>query len=166
MLKTRDFYLMKVYDVNGKCLGVINDLSIDFNGGKIKGFCVSTFSLMKKKNYIAVEDIISFEDVLIVKRLIPFAGLKFKEIKYMDIINRSNIMKGVLEDLIIDKKDYSIHGFIISSGIFDRMFKGKEIILLKSCILCESYILYIGEDGVRFKTLPHNLGGYVNVEKA
>lgn len=165
MLKTRDFYLTKVYDTKGKYLGVINDLSIDFNEGKVKGFIISTFSLMKKRNYAVIEDILSFEEVLIVRKLVHFEGLRFRDIKYMDIINRSNIMKGVLEDLVIDKKDYSIHGFIVSSGIFDRMFKGKEIILLKSCILCEDYILYIGEDGVRFKTLPHNLGGSFNVEK-
>lgn len=165
MLKTRDFYLMKVYDSKGKYLGVINDLSIDFNEGKVKGFIISTFSLVKKRNFAAIEDILSFEEVLIVTGLRVVEGLKFKEIKYMDILNKVNVMKGVLEDLVIDKKDYSIHGLIISSGVFDRMFKGKEIILLKSCTLCEDYILYTGEDGVRFKTLPHNLGGSLHAEK-
>ena len=41
------------------------------------------------------------------------------------------------------------------SGIFDRMFRGKEILLIKHCILCESYILYKENEGVVFKTLPH-----------
>ena len=37
MLKTKDFYLLKVFDVNGKYLGLIDDIYIDFNNGIIKG---------------------------------------------------------------------------------------------------------------------------------
>ena len=35
MLKWRDFYLMKVYDSKNKYIGVIEDISIDFNKGTI-----------------------------------------------------------------------------------------------------------------------------------
>ena len=97
---------------------------------------------------------------MIVKgKLISFKGLKFKEIKYMDIINKKNIMIGVLEELIIEKNTFDIKGIIISSGVFDKMLKGKEILVAKSCILCERYILYIGSDTVKVKTLPHNIVG-------
>ena len=70
-------------------------------------------------------------------------------------------MKGVLEDLIIDKETLSIKGMIMSSGIIDTMFKGKEIILASGCILCEKFILYKGKEYIKLKTLPHNLGGAV-----
>ena len=157
MLKTRDFYLMKVFDVNGKYLGVIEDISIDFYLGTVKGYIISSFSFYKKKNYVEIEDVISIEDVMIIKRLLKFKGLRFKDIKYMDVINENNLMKGVLEDLIIDKKSFEIKGLVISSGVFDKMYKGKSIILIKYCTLCEKYILYNENQLISFKTMPHNI---------
>ena len=35
MFKTRDFYLMKVYNTNGKYLGAISDIALDFYEGCI-----------------------------------------------------------------------------------------------------------------------------------
>ena len=54
-----------------------------------------------------------------------FKGLKFKEIKFVDILNEKKVLIGVLEDLIIDKENFSIKGLIIRSGIFDKIFKVK-----------------------------------------
>ena len=44
-----------------------------------------------------------------IKNTSRFEGLKFKEIKYMDIINKEKKLLGVLEDLIIDEKTFEIH---------------------------------------------------------
>lgn len=159
MLKTRDFYLMKVYDSKGKYLGIIKDISIDFYQAKICGFLISSFSLFNKKNYIPVEEILSIDKDMIVSKIDTFNGLLFNDIKYMDIIDNDNIMRGVLEDIVIDRNNYEIKGFVISSGIIDRMFKGKEIILPSNCILCEDFILYRGKECIKLKSLPHNLGG-------
>lgn len=161
MFKTRDFYLMKVYDTNGKYLGAISDLAIDFYNGDIKGFIISSLSIFSKKNFVRKENIISLEDVLIVDSVENYKGLTFNNIKFIDIVDSKNIMKGVLEDLIIDKETLSIKGMIMSSGIIDTMFKGKEIILASGCILCEKFILYKGKEYIKLKTLPHNLGGVV-----
>lgn len=166
MLKTRDFYLIKVYDVKGKYLGVIDDIAIDFYKGEIIGFFVSNFSLFSKKNYIDKEYIISINEVVIVTSITRYIGLAFKTIKDMDIIDNSNTMRGVLEDLIIEKKDLSIKGLIMSSGIFDKMIKGKEILLLKQCILGEDFILYNGNESIRLQTLPHKIVGYENAKQA
>ena len=127
MIKTRYFNLMKVYDVTGKYLGSVQDIAIDFYSGMVTGVIINSFSINKKKNYIAISDVISLE----------------------------NVLKGILEDLIIDERNFEIKGIIMCSGIFDRMFRGKEILLIKHCILCESYILYKENEGVVFKTLPH-----------
>lgn len=161
MFKTRDFYLMKVYNTNGKYLGAISDLAIDFYNGNIKGFIISSLSIFSKKNFVRKESIISLEDVLIVDSVENYKGLTFNNIKFIDIVDSKNIMKGVLEDLIIDKETLSIKGMIMSSGIIDTMFKGKEIILASGCILCEKFILYKGKEYIKLKTLPHNLGGAV-----
>lgn len=161
MFKTRDFYLMKVYNTNGKYLGAISDIAIDFYEGCIKGFIISSLSIFSKKNFVKKENIISLEDVIIVSCIESYRGLTFNNIKFMDVIDSKNIMKGVIEDLIIDKDTFMIKGMIMSSGVIDTMFKGKEIILSSGCILGEKFILYKGKEYIKLKTLPHNLGGKI-----
>ena len=166
MFKTRDFYLKKVYSVEGKKIGVIEDLYIDFYYGKVIGFEVSNHSLFSKKNYVNIGDLIDIGDDMIISSINRGAGLKFKQIKDMDIIDTLGNVKGVLEDLIIDTQDYSIKGIVITSGLLDKMIKGKEIILINRCILGEKYILYTGNDGILFKSMPHNMEKQNAVKKA
>lgn len=166
MFKTRDFYLKKVYSVEGKKIGVIEDLYIDFYYGKVIGFEVSNHSLFSKKNYVNIGDVIDSGDDMIISSINRGTGLKFKQIKDMDIIDTLGNVKGVLEDLIIDTQDYSIKGIVITSGLLDKMIKGKEIILINRCILGEKYILYTGNDGILFKSMPHNMEKQNAVKKA
>ncbi|MBE6052542.1 MAG: photosystem reaction center subunit H [Clostridium sartagoforme] len=154
MLKTKDFYLLKVFDIRGKYLGLIDDIYIDFNNGTIKGFLISNYLLFSKRNFIRTQDIISIEDVMIIKALNRKEGIPFKSIKDIDVKDKNNVIKGILEDLVIEKEDLAIKGLIISSGIFDRIIKGKEILLIKECILGEDFILYYGSNEVKFQSVP------------
>lgn len=166
MFKTRDFYFKKVYNIKGKKIGIIEDLYIDFYLGKVVGFKVSNSILFSKKNYLDMEDIIDIGEDVIVNSIRQGEGLTFKEIKYMEVIDTLSNIKGVLEDIIIDIKDYSIKAIVISSGLIDKMMKGKQIILLNRCILGEKYILYTGNEGVLFKSMPHNMEQYNATKKA
>lgn len=166
MFKTRDFYLKKVYSVEGKKIGVIEDLYIDFYLGKVIGFDVSNSTLFSKKNYVDMTEIIDIGEDMVISNIRKGNGLKFKQIKNIEIIDTLGNVKGVLEDLIIDKQDYSIKGIVITSGLIDKMIKGKEIILLNKCILGEKYILYTGNDGILFKSMPHNMENQNAVKKA
>jgi len=154
LLKTKDFYLLKVFDIRGKYLGLIDDIYIDFNNGTIKGFLISNYLLFSKRNFIRTQDIISIEDVMIIKALNRKEGIPFKSIKDIDVKDKNNVIKGILEDLVIEKEDLAIKGLIISSGIFDRIIKGKEILLIKECILGEDFILYYGSNEVKFQSVP------------
>lgn len=156
MIKSKDFYLLKVYDTKGKYLGTVEDVYIDFYNEKVKGFSISNFFKFSKKNFVKKEDVISMEEVIIAKNLTYKVGIPFKSIKDMDIKDNKNVMKGVLEELIIEKEDFSIKGLIMSSGIFDKMFKGKEILLLKNCVLGEDFILHQGREEVSLKSLPRS----------
>lgn len=157
MVKARDFYLIKVYDVKGKYLGVIEDLGVDFTNECIDGIYLSSFSFWSKKNFVQVSDIVSLEDVMIVKKAIKYKGLNLKKVKDMDIVDMRNRMRGVLEDLIINKKDFTIKGIIMSSGIFDRIIKGKDILLIKECVIGEEQIIFTGNDKIALKSIPHNM---------
>lgn len=166
MFKTRDFYFKKVYDIKGKKIGIIEDIYIDFYLGKVTGFKVSSSILFSKKNYVDMEEIIDIGEDMIINSIRKGSGLAFKELKYMEIIDKLSNVKGVLEDIIIDIKDYSIKAIVISSGLIDKMIKGKQIILLNKCILGEKYILYTGSEGILFKSMPHNMEGYNAIKKA
>lgn len=166
MFKTRDFFFKKVYNIKGKKIGIIEDLYIDFHAGKILGFKVSNSSLFSKNNYVDMEDVIDIGEDMIINLIKRGSGLTFKEIKYMEIIDTLGNVKGVLEDFIIDITDYSIKAIVMSSGLVDKMIKGKQIILLNRCILGENYILYNGNEGISFKSMPHNMENYNAVKKA
>lgn len=166
MYKTRDFYFKKVYDLNGRKIGIIEDIYIDFYSAKIIGFKVSSSILFSKNNYVDMEEIIDIGEDVIINSIRKGKGLAFKELKYMEIIDKSSNIKGVLEDIIIDEKDYSIKAIVISPGLIDKMIRGKEIILIDKCILGEKYILYTGNEGVLFKSMPHNMEIYNAIKKA
>ncbi|MGL5151089.1 MAG: PRC-barrel domain-containing protein [Clostridium sp.] len=158
MLRSKDFYLKAVFNEKGKRLGVVEDLYIDFHNGKVLGFEVSSYSFFSKRNYIDIKDVIVFDDEIITKDIKVNGGLRLNEIKGMDIIDRRSNMKGVVEDIVIDKNSYDIKGLIMSAGIIERILRGKDILLLNECVLCENYILYYGNDGITFKTIPHSVG--------
>ena len=166
MFKTRDFYFKKVYSITGKKIGIIEDLYIDFYLGKVIGLKVSSSMLFSKKNYIDLQDIIDIGEDVIINSIRKGDGLTFKEIKYMEVIDTLSNIKGVLEDIIIDIKDYSIKAIVISSGLIDKMIKGKQVILLDRCILGEKYILYTGNKGILFKSMPHNMEQYSAIKKS
>jgi uncharacterized protein YrrD len=166
MFKTRDFYFKKVYNLKGKKVGIIEDLYIDFFLGKVVGFKVSNSSFFSKSNYVDMQEIIDIGEDVIINSIRKGTGLTFKELKYMEIIDKLSNVKGVLEDIIIDIKDYSIKAIVISSGLIDKMIKGKQIILLNRCILGEKYILYTGDQGISFKSMPHNMENYNATKKA
>jgi len=166
MFKTRDFYFKKVFDIRGKKIGIIEDLYIDFYLGKVVGFKVSNSMLFSKKNYVEMQGIIDIGEDVIIDSIKKGDGLTFKEIKYMEVIDTLSNIKGVLEDIIIDIQDYSIKAIVISSGLIDKMIKGKQIILLNRCILGEKYILYTGNEGILFKSMPHNMEQYNATKKS
>ena len=157
MLRSRDFYLKNVYNIKGKKLGVIEDIYIDFFKGKVTGFKCSIYNFFQINNYIDIDDVIEFGDDIIIFEEKQGNGLGFKSIKNIEVIDVDNNVRGILEDIIIDDYEYSIKGIVISSGLIDRLIKGKEVLLLDQCILGDEFILYTGKDNIKFKTMPHKM---------
>lgn len=157
MIRSKDFYLKKVYKTNGKKVGVVEDVCIDFFNGKLVGFKVSTHNLFSKKNYVAKEHIISVGENIIISEIQEKKGLCFEQIKDIEVIDIKGKIRGTLEDLIIDSENYDIKGIIVSSGLIDKVIKGKQIFLLNDCILGEEYILYRKKENISLKIMPHNM---------
>lgn len=157
MYKIKDFYIKNIYDTKGKKIGIAEDLYLDFFEEKVLGIKVASHKIFSKKNYIPIDMIVEIGREIIALGIEDYNGLEFKKIKSMEVINILGETKGILEDIIIDDRDYSIKGIIVSSGIVDKMINGKQVLLIKECILGDNYILYCGKNNIKLKTMPHRL---------
>ncbi|MGG5462403.1 PRC-barrel domain-containing protein [Clostridium sp. B9] len=152
MYRVRDLIGLKVFDSNGKKLGIVSDLSIDYFNGKIIGF-IMTKKLFSKLDYVDLSNVISLNENIVVQGVHVHRGLKFSEIKNFDLINKDGHMLGILEDILIDY-DFYIKGLIIVGGFFDKFKRGKRVIQLKETILGEENILFFGNKNISMRMLP------------
>ena len=154
MYRIKDFYLKNVYNIKGKKIGSTRDVFIDFSRGQVVGIKVSSYHLINKKNYLDINNIISFNEDIKANELEVKDGLKFSEIKDLEVVDKTGNIKGELEDMLIDEITYKIKALIVSGGIIDKIVRGKEVILISQSILKKEYILYLGEEELVVKNLP------------
>jgi uncharacterized protein YrrD len=158
MYRAKDFYMMEVKDVHGKKLGFIKDIDINFNEQCIAGFILSSYNIFKKEVKVLTEDIIIFNDIMIVKKITRKKSLELNSIKGMDVIDKDNNILGMVEEIIFEAIDFRIQGVIISSGIIKDFISGKRIFLLKNLILGDSNILCTYEDKkIEFFSRSHKI---------
>ena len=152
MYRIRDLIGLKVFDSNGKKVGVVCDLAIDYFSGKVMGFII-TKKLFSKRDYVDLTNVISLSDTIRTEGVHVHRGLKFSEIKNFDLINKDGHMIGILEDILIDY-DFYIRGLIVVSGLFDKFKNGKRVIQLKETILGEENILFFGNKNINMRMIP------------
>lgn len=163
MYRSKDFFLMDVNDINGKSIGYIKDLLVDFNQGRVIGFALSCYKFLQNNVSVFVEDIISFNSDMIVGKINKDKKLELSQIKNMDIINVYGQIIGITEELLFDKNSFKINGFIVSMGFFRDFTGGKKIILINEVIIGEESILFYGcYNKINFFTVPHKLFMEVN----
>ncbi|APH19238.1 PRC-barrel domain protein [Clostridium botulinum] len=133
---------MNVYYSNGKKVGFIKDILVDFNEERIIGFCVSSYNILNKNNIVLVEDIISINKNMVVKKLERGQYLSFNDIKHLEVIDIEGVLMGVIEDIIINEGNFRIVAIIISMGFLNNFIKGKKIISPNEIILGETNLLY------------------------
>ena len=157
MYKSKDFKYMDVVNVEGKKIGVIRDLLIDFNKGKVIGVQVSPTKLFHKNVSVLKEDIIYFNKHMVVKKVVKEKYLTLHSFINMDVIDKCRNIFGVVEDITFSGHSFEIKGIIVSLGFFTNLLRGKRIMLIKELILGEKNILYFPCNGdYSFKTMPHN----------
>ena len=157
MYKSKDFKYMDVVNVEGKKIGVIRDLLIDFNKGKVIGVQVSPTKLFHKNVSVLKEDIIYFNKHMVVKKVVKEKYLTLHSFINMDVIDKCRNIFGVVEDITFSGHSFEIKGVIVSLGFFTNLLRGKRIMLIKELILGEKNILYFPcNRDYSFKTMPHN----------
>ncbi|WP_294351360.1 PRC-barrel domain-containing protein [uncultured Clostridium sp.] len=164
MFKSKDLYMKNIYDLNGKKVGTSKEILIDFYTGRVLGLEINTFGF--KNDYVDIKDIIQIDEEILIKKVSEIKGIRFSDIRDMEVIDRLGNSKGVVEDLLIEEESYDIKGIILNSGIIDTLLKGKEVILINNSVLGEEYILYLGQPNIVFKNIPHEINRNENVKKA
>ena len=164
MFKSKDLYMKNIYDLNGKKVGTSKEILIDFYTGRVLGLEINTFGF--KNDYVDIKDIIQIDEEILIKKVSEIKGIRFSDIRDMEVIDRLGNSKGVVEDLLIEEESYDIKGIILNSGIIDTLLKGKEVILINNSVLGEEYILYLGQPNIVFKNVPHEINRNENVKKA
>lgn len=164
MFKSKDLYMKNIYDLNGKKVGTSKEILIDFYTGRVLGLEINTFGF--KNDYVDIKDIIQIDEEILIKKVSKIKGIRFSDIRDMEVIDRLGNSKGVVEDLLIEEDSYDIKGIILNSGIIDTLLKGKEVILINNSVLGEEYILYLGQPNIVFKNVPHEINRNENVKNA
>ncbi len=161
MYRLKDFKYLDIYNCNGKKLGSINDVAINYSNKSIEGFITSA-KFLSKKNYISKENIVAIGSSIIAKDMSIYKGLRFSNIRGMEIIDKRGDMLGVVDDIFINENDFSIKGLMASTGVFHKFIHGKRIFLLEETILGDNNILYYGSEEISLKSMPHKFWKQVN----
>lgn len=158
MYRKKDFIFMKVSNINGRSIGFIKDIIVDFNIGAVLGFSITSYMIFAPSLYILKNDILSFNDIMIVNSCNKGSFLHLNDIIYMSIIDLHGNIIGLVEDIIFDEKTFLIYGVIVSTGYITNFLYGKKIFLIKDIIIGRDYILYHGDkDKLIFSNTPGNI---------
>ncbi|MBZ9687816.1 PRC-barrel domain-containing protein [Clostridium estertheticum] len=157
MFKSKDFIFMDVVSVEGKRIGFIKDLLIDFNKGKVIGFEVSPYKFFHKNVSVLKEDIIYFNKHMVVKKVEKNNYIPLHSFVNMDVIDKCRNVFGMVEDITFTYDTFEIKGITVSSGFITNLLRGKRIMLINELILGEENLLYLPNCyNHSLKSMPHN----------
>lgn len=142
MYKMRDLLGKRVLSRKGKLLGIVDDLIIDINEGKVKGIKVKEKGFLKKAFYVLYKDIVYWGCNIIIKDKDFQKNFTFRQMKFMEVYNLNGDIIGIVEDIIFSYSDLQLSGIVITEGFLKNYSKGKRIILLKDIIVGEESIIY------------------------
>lgn len=153
--KIRDYIYMDVVDINGKRLGYIKDILINFHEKKVIGFDITPYKLFGKNFNVMKEDVLYFNKYMVVKKISKEKCLKFEDINKMYVIDRNSNILGVVKDLIFDEDEMNIQGVIIATNILNLFLK-RQVLLAKNLILGEKNLFYMStEEKINLECIPN-----------
>lgn len=150
---------MEAINSDGKRLGFIKDVIVDFYENKVKGFILFSNGISSKKNIgILKDDVIYYNKKMIAKKISSCNGISFMSLRDIEINDVCGNIIGKAEDIIFDDSDFSIKGIISSSGLVKNYLYGKRILAAGDFIIGDKNILCFEDaESILMKSLPHNL---------
>lgn len=159
MMRSRDFMFANAYSVDGKKIGRIEDILLNFDNGTIEGFRINKGSIFNKSICISKENVVCISSKLIVKEE-EYKGyfIEFKNIKGMEAVNVGGLILGDIEEIIFDEMNLNIKGIVISKGIFDNIMSGKKVILQGNYIIGKNNLICLAkQEKFNFVRTFHNV---------
>jgi uncharacterized protein YrrD len=156
---------------SGKTIGKICNVIFLPNRKKLLGFGVNCGKWVKREKVLQLKDIENIgKDLVIIKnkrilsdfdRYPEFLQAINEKNRILDlkVITRSGEELGYIEDIILNEKDGSIEGYILTDGIIEDIMKGKSIIPFEDEII-------FGEDTVIVNNQNAILKNDISIKKA
>ncbi|MDT8718119.1 PRC-barrel domain-containing protein [Clostridium sp. 19966] len=160
MYNVKNFYLKSVVDINSKFIGNIKDIYLNIGSTSVNGFSILKSSILNREVRVDVKDIIYYNHKIVISKVTEQGGLKFQDIKGMNVIDTCGRSIGILENMIFDL-NFDIKAIIVSPGIVSKLFKGKRVIPISKIIIGEKNILSFEKDNVSLSSLIHSIGSVV-----
>jgi len=156
MAKSRDYIYMDVMNIQGKKIGYIKDLLVDFNKGEVIGFKVSPYRLLGKEFNVLKENIVYYKSQLVINNIVKDKYLEFSSILNMHVIDKCSNILGLVSEIIFGDDDFKIKGLAVKDYNIFSMFKSRSILLKPYLILGDEYILYTAENtNIALECMPN-----------
>lgn len=158
MAKSRDYIYMDVINIQGKKVGYIKDLLVDFNKGEVIGFKINPYRLFGKDFNVLKENIVYYKSQLVINNIVKEKYLEFSTIMNMHVIDKYSNILGLVSEIVFDDDNFKIKGIAVKDYNIFTMFKKRSILLKSDLILGDEYILYSTENtSISLKCMP-NIG--------
>lgn len=141
MKKSKQLTGIEVFDIEtGKIIGRVKDTIFQPGDKKIFGFFINTGRWIKCGKILRTEDIyIIGSDAILVRGCHKLVGTdkipdyinkvrEKKRVLGLKLITSDGEELGYIEDIIINEKNCSIEGYVLTDGILEDILKGKSVI--------------------------------------
>ncbi|MCL2323909.1 MAG: hypothetical protein FWC47_17605 [Oscillospiraceae bacterium] len=159
MRRWKDFKHLDIYNLHEKKIGFSSDIIIDFYKWEVTGITMSNISFFSKKNGFMIKCIskADFEnEKIIVQDIEIIKGDLFSKIKGIEIVDNTNCIVGVLDDLFVDDS-YNIKAILISSGLLLNFIEGKRVALANDLKFKQKYIYLNKNIRETLISVPHGV---------
>ncbi|WP_461204513.1 PRC-barrel domain-containing protein [Clostridium sp. DL1XJH146] len=163
-MKSQDLIFKSVINMEGKEIGFVKDVAIDFHNRKIIGLITVSSSILKKNIFIAIENIVSFNKVILIDGYDNKSSLKISDIKGLQIFDCDGKVLGIINDVIFETNTFCINYIVLSKGFLLNIFSGKVIINVNDVIEGDYNFIIKNNSKIQFSSLPsfkHKEGTYL-----
>lgn len=158
MYRKKDFLLMEVMNLEGESLGTIENILINFGVNMINGFLIEPSVPFKKEICVSRENILYYNEKMIVKEIDKCSGIYISDIIGRDVITYSSDVLGIVDDIIFGN-DFEVDAIVVNSGFLNNIMNGKQIMLIDSLIIGDKNVIYCGNHKIEMFKMPCSILG-------
>ncbi len=164
MLKSQDLIFKSVINMDGKEIGFVKDVAIDFYSKKISGLITVSSSILKKNLFVSIKNIVSFNKVILVDGYENKSALKISDIKGLQMFDCKGKILGLVDDVVFQTNTFDIKYIVLSKGFLSNILVGKIIINVNDIIEGDCSFITKNNSKIQFLSFPslkHKEGTYL-----